>query len=149
MIDLPSPVYWDANLFLAYLEKTPDQFASIAARLAQTQRHAIPIYTAAVSVTEVAFFGAERTRGVLDPMIPDRLAALWDDALIRVIDVTFPVALAARDLVRRSLLDGPRLRPIDAIHLAAAASVLVHAFYSYDRSLHRHSRRYGFVIADP
>jgi len=149
MTDLAVPLYWDSNLFLAYVEQEPRRVEAIEAVRTDASRGRVRIYTAAVSVTEVAFAGIERTAGILDARVARTIAALWADPTIQVVDVTVPIALAARDLIRRSLVDGPRLKPVDAIHLAAAITVGAAAFHTFDMALHRHSDRYGFSISEP
>lgn len=145
----PFPLYWDANLLVSYLEGTPGRFDAVRDILIDARGGNFRICTSVISVAEVAFVGAERTFGVLDPAIARALDTLWADGTIELINLSVPVALTARDLVRTSLLNGPRLKPADAIHLATAQLARASVFHTYDLALHRHSGRYGFAIAEP
>lgn len=145
----PEPLYWDANLFLSYVEGTPGRFETIQAIITAAEFDEVRIYTSTISVAEVAFAGAERTIGVLDPAVAHSIAHLWTDRLLNLVEVSYDIALAARDVVRGSLLHGPRLKPMDAVHLATARHVAVSRMHTFDGQLHKHSERLGFPILAP
>lgn len=150
MADGPLRIYWDANVFLAYLLAIPEHLAVLQAivRLARDRRD-VAIVTSAVSITEVAYFEAERVSGALDPAVERRLDALWLDPALRVEPFTTVVGRSARRLIRDSIVAGPRLRPLDAIHLATAMESRVSEFQTFDTALHKHSGRLGFPIGTP
>lgn len=145
----PEPLYWDSNLFLSYLEGTPGRFETLQAIIVAAELGEARIYTSTLSVAEVAFAGTERTTELLDPAVAEAIALLWTDRLLTLVEVSYDIALAARDLVRASLLHGPRLKPMDAVHLATARHVSVSRMLTYDQQLHKHSDRLGFPILDP
>lgn len=134
------PLYWDSNLFLSYLEGTPGRFETIQATIVEAELGEVRIYTSTISVAEVAFAGTERTTEVLDPAVAEAIALLGTDRLLTLVEVAYDLALAVR---------GPRLKPMDAVHLATARHLTVSRMLTYDRQLHKHSNRLGFPILDP
>ena len=101
MSEAQRPLYWDANVFLSYVEGTPGR------------------------------------------------AALIDGLIVHLIEVTETIARAARRIVRASILAGPTLKPMDAIHLAMALHMSVAEMHTYDATLHKLSGRFGFPIQEP
>lgn len=150
MVDPRSPSYWDANIFLAYIEGTPEQVEAIERLIGFLEPAAQPsVVTSVLSIVEVAFIEEDKRRQRLGPAFDSTFAALWTDPLIRLINLDPAIATSARQLVRDSLPTGPRINPPDATHLATARSAGVAVFHTYDVALHRHSGRYGFDIVRP
>jgi len=150
MADRRRLVYWDANIFLTYIEDTPGRLPALDALLASAATgHNVAIATSAVSLTEVAFAEAEKRSRALDPDIEAAIEALWNSPGITLVEFDPVIGRAARDLVRGSIITRPGLKPIDAIHLATALSIQVTEFHTYDANLHKHSGRLGFPIITP
>jgi predicted nucleic acid-binding protein len=150
MADGPHRIYWDADVFLSYVNGLPDRLPTIETLLTLARVGArVEIVTSTLSITEVAFAHAEQSRGRPDPVIEQILDSLWSDAVLRLAQLTVPIARAARQPVRASLQTAPRLKPPDAFHLATAERLDVTEFHTYDADLHRYAGRFGFPIHVP
>jgi len=68
----PERLYWDACVFLSAVSATPDRLPTIQAILDDCDRQQVAIYTSMLSITEVAFGGAEKDGKALDPAIETR-----------------------------------------------------------------------------
>jgi len=142
-------IYWDANLFLSYLNAIPDRLPDLDALLDQSGQE-FQIVTSTVSIVEVAFAATEQAAGALDPAIEQRIAALWaPESPIKLVEFSGLVAEMARDLVREAIGRGQRMKPMDAIHLATAKTVAASAFHTYDEHLYQYAELVGFPIAPP
>lgn len=103
-----------------------------------------------MSITEVAFAQAERSRGSLDAGLEAAIESFWADSdTIRLIEFDRTIAAAARDLVRRAIPLKRRLKPMDAIHLATAQRRQVGDFHTTDQPLQRDWQDLGFPVRDP
>ena len=140
--------YWDADVCLSYFAATPGRLPTLDALLVSAGAGEIEIVTSVITISEVAFVEAGRTRRRLDPAVEAAMDALWGSS-IRLVEVSSIIALSARGLVRTSIAAGPRLKPMDTIHLATAESLHVAAMHTYDRALHQLSGRLGFPIREP
>ena len=143
-------IYWDANLFLTYIEGTPGRLPALDVLLASAATgQGLTIATSAVTLAEVAFVEAEKRSRVLDLDIEAAIEELWNSPGITIVEFDPVIGRAARDLVRGSIITRPGLKPLDAIHLATALSTQVTEFHTYDATLHKHSGRLGFPISTP
>lgn len=148
---MPDRFYWDSCVFLSYLNETPGRVEIIEDLLSQAKAKKIEIYTATVSVVEVAFSEAERGHP-LDAVAEQRIDAFWNDReAIKLIDVHTLIEREARKLIRDGLpLGWTGLGAMDSIHLAAAASMKLPAFHTYDVArLKRYESIVGFTIDEP
>ena len=142
-------VYWDANVFLSYLNAIPHRLPDLDALLEQSGQQ-FQIVTSTVSIVEVAFAATEQAAGVLDPAIEQRIAALWaPDSPIKLVEFSGLVAEIARDLVRLAMTRGTGMKPLDAIHLATAKAVATLRFHTYDEHLYQYAELVGFSIEPP
>lgn len=137
----PSPrllYYWDANVFIDYLEETPARIADIEAVIEEVQRNqASAIYTSALSIVEVAFLSTEKNTRILDPSSLARINALWTARHIQVVEFNPIIANLARDLMRAGIINSFKLKPYDATHLATAQwlianRIILTEFHTYD-----------------
>ena len=71
-------VYWDANVFLSYINGVPERLPTLDALLESSASGGISIYTSALSVTEVAFAASEREQRTLDPAMEQKIDNLWE-----------------------------------------------------------------------
>jgi predicted nucleic acid-binding protein len=147
----PPRIYWDASVFLSYINREPTRLPDIEAYLDRSSR-AIQLVTSAISIVEVAFAKVEQDGGVLDAAIQERIDALWSasDSPVRLIEFYPLLALEARALIRDSLARGLRIpRAADAIHLASARRVQASEVHTYDTSWSRYQALLGVTIGPP
>src|SRR5262245_60902861 len=122
MSDEPKRIYWDACVFLDYIEGAPEWMPILEALLEQaSETEELMIYTSTVSITEVAFAKAEKDGRALDPTIEAEIDALWNDrSAVKLVEFNEIIARGARRLLRHAVEQGRQLKPLDAIHLAKA-----------------------------
>ena len=143
-------LYWDACVFISYIEATAGRVETISELLDQARRGDIEVITSVASRVEVAFAKHERDGGRLDPAVEEAIDELWSPSSpIKPVELDGLIANRARDLIRSGLDRGWRLRPIDAIHLATAAQVGVHELNTYSHDLRRYSEVLTFPVRAP
>ena len=148
-------VYWDANVFLSYVNAAPGRMPVLSALMEQSAGGEITIYTSAFSRVEVAFTDSEQQSRAPNPEIENLLDDLWANRnVVRAIEIVPPITLAARGLMRDAIARGWSLKPPDAIHLATAqwmprAGFSVDEFHTYDASLFRYADVVGCDIVEP
>lgn len=147
----PDRIYWDACVFLDYIEAHPEWTPTLDALVDRALAAEIVIVTSTISITEVAFGKAERTGRTLDPAIEAKMESLWNDpAVIVLVEFDQLIARAARSLVRSAIDTGRKtLKPMDAIHLASAQRARVSAFHTTDDVLKNNWQDLGFPVHDP
>jgi predicted nucleic acid-binding protein len=151
-MDEPRFVYWDACVFISLLNSDPVR-ADVAKEILQqfeTEKNG-QVVTSATSKVEVAYVASERANRVLDESIIERMDQWWEASpIIQVVEFHDDVALLARDLIRRAILDKWQLKPIDAIHLATAQWIDAKEFHTYDgRLLEKGERLVSFAVREP
>ena len=148
-------VYWDANVFLSYVNAAPGRMPVLNALMEQAAAGEITIYTSALSRVEVAFTDSEQQARAPNPEIENLLDDLWANRnVVRAIETLPAISLSARGLIRAVLTYGWSLKPPDAIHLATARWLLnegisVDEFHTYDASLFKYADVAGFDIVEP
>ena len=148
-------IYWDANVFISYVNARPNHMPVIDALMEQSLNGEITIYTSALSRVEVAFSDSEQQARVLSPEIETQINRFWEDeSAITSIEILPAITLSARRLIRDGISSGWSLKPPDAIHLATARWLLgegisVDEFHTYDASLFRYADVVGFDILEP
>lgn len=142
--------YWDSCVFLSYIEGTPDRVDDIEAVLLEAEEGKIEIYTSTVSVAEVAFAKQEKDGRALDAATEARIESLWM-APSPVILVEFHRLIAndARRLVRASMVQKLKLKPMDAIHMATAERMQALALHTYDGPMMANAPLVGYPITRP
>lgn len=153
MPDRGPRIYWDANVFLHYIEGTPASLPTLDAILHAASTTGRPtIYTSTVSIAEVAYHAEEKARLALDPAVQEALDALWADrSAIQLVETTRLDTMAARDLQRWSIAQGwGGLKPMDAIHLATARRMGVTEFHTYEETkLDKYGPEIGCTVVRP
>ncbi len=152
-------VYWDANVFLSFIEARSDRIATLDALLADASaERGIEIWTSTFSIAEVAYAEVERTGQALDPLMEEAIDSLWEDGTVRFAEFSSVVAREARRLVREAMLRNvtavstkpPALKPNDSVHLATALYIGVDEFHTYDDGLLKQpSEAFPFRIQEP
>ncbi len=157
MPDTRRALYWDANVFLSYINEMPDRIQVLDALLQDsTSDHGtIKLYTSEFSRVEVAFAASEQKQRSLDEEIEQRIDSLWTDpgALV-LVEFHSGIGQTARTLMRHALTNGWSLKPPDAIHLATAqwlssVGLTVDEFHTYDNSLVKYGPIVEFSIMEP
>ena len=145
-------IYWDADVWLSYIEGIPDRLPTLDILLADSASNVgdITLVTSTVSQTEVAFAQIERQTQNPDSGIEARIDSLWTDTrAITLIEYHSVIASSARGLIRMGLHNGWSLKPLDAIHLATAQWFGVSEFHTYDSRLEKYSDHVGFPVVRP
>ncbi len=148
-------IYWDANLFLSYINGHPDRMPTLDALLNMTANGSVAIYTSALTQVEVAFAASEQARRVLDPQEEQKIDNLWNDPnAVSMVEFHDGIGRQARSMIRNAIAQGWSLKPLDAVHLSTAmwlaqSGFQVDAFHTYDRSLHKFSAIVGLLICEP
>ena len=152
MPDDPKRIYWDACVFLHYIEGTSVWMAILDSLLEEASKtNDLVIFTSTVSITEVAFAKTEKDGKALDPKVEAAIDALWNDrSAVKLVEYNEVIAREARSLLRQAVQRGRSLKPIDAIHLATAANRNVEDFHTTDDPLKKVTwASLGFTIRDP
>jgi predicted nucleic acid-binding protein len=147
-------VYWDACVFLEYLQGTDAWMPALEAMLDEASSgNSLVIYTSTASITEVAYIEEEKAAGTLDQAVADGIEALWNDRFaIRLVEFNEIIAIDSRSIVRESIAAGRKITPIDAMHLATAKIRSVDEFHTTDKPLIGKCAvltDLGFVVKEP
>ncbi len=115
-------IYWDANVFLSYLNNDKERIPTLEAILEAVESSKIDrIVTSVISKVEVAWVAQEKTNRILTIDEEKRIDEMWENAeIFEMVDFNNDIALKARTLMREGLLQGWKLKTNDAIHLASA-----------------------------
>ncbi len=157
MPDTGQVIYWDANVFLSYVNEITDRMPVLDALLeiAADSRGATTLYTSELSRVEVAFASSEQKQRSLDEEIEQRIDSLWTDSgAVVLVEFHSGIAQTARTLMRHAITHGWSLKPYDAVHLATAewlstVGITVDEFHTYDKELVKYGSIVGFRITEP
>jgi len=142
--------YWDACVFLSYINGIPDRMPMIDALLSEAERGEILIVTSMISVVEVAFGYAEQEKKAFSPEMEEKIKRLWDGSSpIRLVEFYRHIAEDAQGLIRIAMQRGWSLKAADAIHLATARRMEVGSLHTYDDKLPRYADDVGLSITAP
>ena len=150
-------IYWDACVFLSYINEVPNRIGVLDALLASSasDNGTVKIYTSAITRVEVSFAAPERAGQTLDPQTEQLIDNLWADPdAIVTVEYHDGIGIEARRLMREGLQHGWSLKPLDAIHLATAqwlssVGIEVDEFHTYDSQLRRYAAIIGVKIIEP
>jgi len=140
--------YWDANIFLSYINNEAARAPNIEALLGRAERGEIEILTSTITIAEVAFAAAEQQGHALDPAIEQKIAALWGPP-IKLVEFHAAIGSRAAGLIRTAVANAWSLTPLDAVHLSSAQQMTVDAFHTYDGGLAKYAPLVGFPIVEP
>ncbi len=146
----PPRIYWDACVFLSYVNEYADRVPDIEGLLAEAKRGDIEIITSTASIVEVAFGAAEQAQRTLSEETEAKINRLWEPASpIIMVEFHTLIAQAAQQLMRGGVPEGWSLKPIDAVHLATARRMAADAFHTYDGALRKWAATVGYPIGQP
>ncbi len=157
---MPDPrrnLYWDANVFLYYINDDLDRAPIIDALLSSSAAPAgsVKIYTSTLSHIEVAYGASEQQRRALDPAVVEQIDNLWTDPnAVTSVEHNERVGRIARDLIRQSMLRNWSLRSMDAAHLATAVwlsqiGIPINEFHTYEPRLVKFSDLTNIPVLEP
>lgn len=157
MPDMRRNIYWDACVFLSYINGMADRVPILDALLesSSSPNGNIKLFTSNLSKVEVAFATTEREQRSLDSDIEEKIDGLWDDPdAIVTVEMHHTIAMMARGLMRSGMAAGLRLRPPDSIHLATAewlssSGIVIDEFHTYDDRLRRCAPIVSFNLVEP
>jgi len=151
MPDDPILLYWDAGVFLAYINGETERLKHLDAFLDPNGKEG-QIHTSMISIVEVAFGKAEQDGKVLEAEIEKKINRLWAPASpIRLVEFHALIAEGAKDLMRYALTQGQgwKLKPMDAIHLSTARNMAVKQIHTYDEGWDKYGTYLGIPIGRP
>jgi predicted nucleic acid-binding protein len=135
MPDAVQLVYWDACVFLNYINGTLGRVDVLATLLDEVEQSdgSKRIVTSVLSKVEVAFASREKDKRVLDPLIEEAIDFLWaDKSVIELVELHDEIARLARTYLRYAVANGYKLKPPDAIHMATAQWVGACELHTYN-----------------
>ena len=136
MPDSPQLTYWDACVFLSFIERHPDRSKAIRTWLEKAEKGKVVIVTSTLSIVEVAFRKQEKDQGALIPEEEAKINNLWTPGSpVTLAEFHTIIALEARRLMRDAMASGIGLKPADAIHLATCRNLGIDEFHTYDGKL--------------
>lgn len=148
----PPRLYFDANVFLAYVGNEEGRADTVQAILHDARRREIVIVTSVLSIAEVAYGAYERDQG-LSAVGEEAIEQLWTPASpVTLVDVSQAVTRNARTLIREATTQGLRgFRGADAVHLATARMFGCDVIFTYEAEARR--RRWeqiaGIPVSEP
>lgn len=155
MPDIHRVFYWDACVWLSYVNEIPDRVPVIEALLDDSANGQVKLYTSELSRVEVAFGASEQTQRHLDEGTEKRIDGLWaNQRSVGLVEHHATISIVARGFMRASITRGWSLKPLDAVHLATAqwlkdSGIPVAEFHTYDNLARFGSLVDGFSIAQP
>lgn len=151
---MPSKVprfYWDANVFLSYVDGAPGRLPHIEPLFREAEQEKIEIVTSTASIAEVAFGSVEMDERSLDEEIQKKIEELWvANSPVNLVEISVLIVEDARNIMRAAIPDHAKVaKPMDAIHVATAIRMEADVFHSYDEPLRRIARRNGLKAEEP
>ena len=141
-------LYWDADIFISYINQIPDRLPIIEAILEEIEgNNDMKIVTSVITKVEVFWAAHEKMNRVLSTDEEDNIDSLWNNpSLIEVIEFNDEIALIARSLMRQGMQNGWKLKTFDAIQIASAEWVQATEINTYNL---RDFKKYESVIGIP
>jgi predicted nucleic acid-binding protein len=147
----PSQFYWDACVFLAYINGEITRVPHVEALLDAAEHGDVEIFTSELSVVEVALAAQEKLAGSPDAEVEAALDVLWLPPIKRV-EVHAGIAREARTIIRSAKFNpGREIKTADAIHLATAKTIGVDEVHTYEEPAARDRWRelVGIIVSEP
>ncbi len=134
----PRRLYFDANVFLAYVGNEEGRADTVQALLDEAGRAEIVIVTSVLSIAEVAYGAHERDEGLTEAG-EEAIEELWTPASpVTLVDVSQAVTRNARTIIRDAKIRGlSGFRGADAVHLATARMFACDVIFTYETEARR------------
>jgi len=134
----PRRLYFDANVFLAYVGNEEGRADTVQALLDEARRAEIVIVTSVLSIAEVAYGADERDQGLTDAG-EEAIEQLWTPrSPVTLVDVSQAVTRNARTIIRVAKMQGlTGFRGADAVHLATARMFGCNVIFTYEAEARR------------
>lgn len=131
-------IYFDANVFLAYVGNEEGRADTVQMLLDEARRGEIEIVTSVLSIAEVAYGAHERDQGLTEAG-EEAIEQLWTPASpITLVDVSQAVTRNARTMIRKAKAQNlSGIRGADAIHLATARMFGCNVIFTYEGEARR------------
>lgn len=131
-------IYFDANVFLAYVGNEVGRADTVQALLDEARRGEIEVVTSVLSIAEVAYGAHERDHGLTE-VGEDAIDQLWTPASpVTLVDVSQAVTRDARMIIREAKKQGlSGIRGADAVHLATASMFGCAKLFTYEAEARR------------
>jgi len=152
MADEPRRIYWDACVFLSYINGIPARLGPIDELLNQARAGQVELLTSSLSQAEVAFADIEKAQGKLDPNVEQMIDDLWrpGSSPVKTVEFYDLIGLEARDLMRQGIAQGwGSLKSGDAMHLATAKRMEVAEMHTYDDRIRKWDGHLAFPVQEP
>lgn len=149
MADDGQRLYWDADVFLAYLNNEPGRAPSIEAILASVEKDPkTTIVTSVLSRVEISWIAIEKMDRVLMPNELERIDSLLENYhIVETVEFNDSIALLARDYMRKGMeAGGKKLRTNDAIHLASAIWVKAKELNTYNLNDYHYFEQFAEIL---
>jgi predicted nucleic acid-binding protein len=128
--------YWDACVFLSFIEGRADRLPDIDATMDEAERGECQLWSSHLSIVEVAYGKTEKDGRSLHPQIEKEIDNLWHpDSPVKLAEVSHLICIGARALIRGAMVKQVGVRSADAVHLATARIIGVDEFHTYDGNL--------------
>ena len=127
MADEPKAVYWDTDVIIHRLQRTPEHIDILEYLTDAAERNELLIVVSTFTIAEVV--RAEN----LPPLTEDEdklISDYFENDYIVVRPLTIPIAKLAREVARKY-----GIKPNDAVHVATAIFWKVPILHSYDKKL--------------
>jgi len=151
MADEIQRIYWDACVFLSYINGVQSRVETIDELLNRARAGDFEILTSSLSHAEVAFAEIEKSQGKLDAQIEKKIDEFWrPGSPIMTVEFYDLIGVEARALMRQGIAQGwGSLRAGDAMHLATAQRMKVSEMHTYDDRLLKWDGHVAFPIREP
>lgn len=114
-------IYWDGSIFVSYLKEEPEYIHAIESIWDSVAENPDSrIVTASLSIAEASHIGIEKTYQELQSNTRKALDDMWRDPVIHLVEMHRDLMFMARDLMRDATRFKLGMRPLEAMHLAAA-----------------------------
>ena len=141
--------YFDASVYLAFLNSEPDRADAVASLLDDAQHGSIEVITSTVSLAEVVYLRS-RASDLSPEETDERIDGLLrNEAVTTLVQLSSEIGVLARRFARVPQPRQSHLRVRDAIHLATAVVANVEFFCSYDSDFVPFQSQVDFEITEP